>query len=323
MTIIRHTIGKKLTPKIKYQRKKMFTKTQRETILKKWGQEVYIRILNEIEIYTDKWKLSDMHFNDSYSMNAIFFCNSETYGECVLKIGSNFQDKEFVWEYNILREYKGRRFIKVYESEIDISNRKKVMLIERVNPGTQLESEKSLDKRLSVFSELFNGLHIEPEDPLKYKKYIDGVNDCVDMISKNIDHKELYSHMLKAKDIFLSLSAAYQKEVLLHGDLQFHNILLKGNGKYIISDPQGRIGAYIFDIPRYILIEYYNMSKDKRFDKINYIITYLEKSLNVPGTIIKQCFYIETTKFECYLASLDDYNKDISTVIFAETIMKN
>lgn len=297
----------------------MFTEEQAEKVIKAWGEDIYTKILREIKIYSNKWQLSNLRFHDSYSMNAIFFCKSETYGECVLKIGSNLQDKEFVWEYNILREYNGRRYVKVYASDIDIEAGKKIMLIERVSPGTQLKDEESLDKRLTVFSELFNGLHIKPENATLYKKYADGLNENADSISTRNDCKDLYSHILKAKDIFSSVSAVYRQEMLLHGDLQYHNILKRDNGKYAMVDPQGRIGDPIFDIPRYILIEYYNSTKEGRADKMNYIITYLEKSLNIPNEIIRQCFYIETVSFECWWASVGDY--DINNVNFAEMMM--
>ena len=297
----------------------MFTEMQTEKIIEAWGQNTYAKILREIEIYSKKWKLSDLCFHDSYSMNAIFFCNSEIYGECVLKISGDFQDKEFVWEYNILREYNGRRYAELYASDIDIEAGKKVMLIERINPGTQLHDESSFDKRLAVFSELFNGLHIIPENAAIYKRYADGVNDNAQLISSRDDCKDLHRHILKARDIFSSVTAVYNREMLLHGDLQYHNILRRDNGSYAIIDPQGRIGDPVLDVSRYILIEYYNSSADERAEKINYIIAYLEKSLNIPNEIIRQCFYIEAVSFECWWASVGDYT--IDNVIFAEGVL--
>jgi streptomycin 6-kinase len=163
-------------------------------------------------------------------------------------------------------------------------------------------------------------MHITPENSAIYKKYADGVKDCVEKISKRKDREDLYCHILKAKDIYMSVSAIYNQEKLLHGDLHYHNILLRDNGKYAVIDPQGRIGDPVFDIPRYILIEYYNFPIGERFYKINHIIEYLESSLNIPNEILRQCFYIETAMFECWWASIGDYT--IDNVIFAETIMR-
>jgi len=141
------------------------------------------------------------------------------------------------------------------------------------------------------------------------------------VVNKRADCKERLPHILKAQEIYTSIAAIYNQELLLHGDLQNHNIILRKNGKYAIIDPQGRVGAHVFDVPRYILQEHYNSTLEERFDKINYIITYLEKSLNVPNDIIRKCHYIETTAFECWCASVGDYNMD--KVIFAEKLMRS
>jgi hypothetical protein len=63
--------------------------------------------------------------------------------------------------------------------------------MERVFPGKMLQDEKNLDKRLAVFSKIFNGMHIKPRNTALYKKYADGVNDCVDKISRRDDCKDL------------------------------------------------------------------------------------------------------------------------------------
>ncbi|MCL2420377.1 MAG: aminoglycoside phosphotransferase family protein [Defluviitaleaceae bacterium] len=296
----------------------MLTENQINEIIKAWGQETYIKILKEIEIYTEKWKLSDLSFHESYSMNAIFYCKSEIYGECVLKIGGNFQHAEFVWEYNVLREYGGHRYIKVYESEIDLKAGKKVMLLERVFPGTQLQVEQSLDKRLEIFSGLFNGLHIKPENPALYKSYDTGLREGAEAISHRDDCKALYNHVLKAVDVYASIASVCDSGMLLHKDLQFHNILKKNDDTYAIVDPQGSIGASVIDVARYILIEYYNGPRTVEF--MAYIIAYLEKSLNIPGDIIRKGFYIEAAAFEGWFATVGDYTLD--TVIFAERMMQ-
>jgi streptomycin 6-kinase len=299
----------------------MFTQVQINNIMKEWGQEIYIKILREIEIYSKKWKLSDLSFCENYSMNAIVFCKSELYGEGVLKIGCGLQDSEFISEYNVLREYKGRRFVNVFESDIEAD--KKIMLLKRIFPGTELKEEESFNKRLSVFSELFNGLHIEPDNPALYLKYADKVKYFTDCVNKRTDCKDLHSYAAKAHDICQNISSVYNKEMLLHGDLHYRNILLRDNGKYAIIDPQGLIGNPVFDVPRYILIDYYHNGDkplDKRADRINQIINYFEDSLNIPNKILRQCFYVESITMECWDATLlGEYN--IDNAIFADTVI--
>jgi len=295
----------------------MFTEIQIENINKNWGPEILTRILDQIKVYGAKWKLTDLQFFESYSMNAIFYCRSEIYGQCVLKISCGIQVKEFVWERNILREYDGRGYVKLYDGD------DAAMLIERVLPGTKLEYEENLDKRLAAFSQLFvgdgSGMHIKPKDPSIYKRYEEGLKGNVESLKARDDRRDLYEHSLKALEGFELVSATHNREMLLHGDLHYHNILDKGEGLYAMVDPQGRIADPVFDIPRYILIEYYNCDDEKRWETIDYIINYLAKSLGVSADIIAKCFYIEMVSFECWWASVGDYT--IDNVLFAEKIM--
>jgi hypothetical protein len=111
------------------------TEEQINKIIGRWGQDIYAKILQQIEIYSEKWNLFNFSFIDHYSAGAVFCCKSELYGECVLKIGCwDEDDFEFAFtsQYNVLREYNGGRYVKLYEADIDLSAGKKVMLLERV-----------------------------------------------------------------------------------------------------------------------------------------------------------------------------------------------
>jgi len=298
----------------------MFTKSQEKAIVENWGRGACYKILRETEAYAEKWNLSDLYFSEHYSMNAIFYCDSERYGACVLKIGLGFQDAEFISEYNVLREYDGRRFVRVFESGVEAGH--KIMLMERISPGTMLKDEQRLDKRLAVFSELFAGMHIAPANAALYQSYAAKANGYAEYIISRDDCKELQSHMARANAICASVCVGYPREMLLHGDMNFGNILLKNDGKYAAVDPQGLLGDPVFDIPRYVLSEYYHsfdIPAGQRIEKINHIIEYISGNLNIPHKILRQCFYVEIATFECWRASTGDY--DIDNVLFAEGIM--
>ena len=177
----------------------IFTDTQKNKVIDKWGQDFYSKILTYTKIYSEKWMLSDFEFVEYYSFNAIFFCKSELYGDCVLKIYGEPS------EYNALCEYNNSgKFCKVFECDPENT----IMLIERIIPGKMLRDELSLEKRLAVFSELFNGLHIEPKTPVTpdscgISTYTDWVIDTANyIISKREDNKELCIHALKTKEIY-------------------------------------------------------------------------------------------------------------------------
>jgi streptomycin 6-kinase len=300
-----------------------FTEKQKKAIIKNWGDDFYGKILRDIETYSEKWKLSDFELVEYYSINAILFCKSELYGDCVLKIGGNYQDYEFAAEYNTLRAYNGRKYVKVYESDIDIANGKKIMLIERAIPGNRLREEKTKKKRLAVFSELFNGLHIEPENPeiyTSYKNWIyEAVKDCEE--SQN-DIKEIGGYMQKAQDIYLEIIKTYDKNMLLHIDIYGANIVSESSGGYKIIDPKGVIGDPIFETGQYIFAE---CCEDKiEPENIEILFNYFEKSLNIPQNILRKCFFIETVRFISYYASKYGASEfDIERVKFAWNVVNN
>jgi len=298
-----------------------FTEAQKNKIIERWGQDFYLKILGDIETYSERWNLSDIEFIEHYSVNFIFFCKSKLYGDCVLKMGGNFQDKEFLGEYNTLREYNGKRYVKVYEGDVNIEKRIKVMLIERCIPGKTLSEEKSLEERLSVFSELFNGLHIEPKNPEIYESYVDWVCKTAEKSeSSKKDLQGLNAYIQKAKNICLEVCEKYNKKALLHIDIYGDNIVSDNTG-YRLIDPKGIIGDPIFETGQFIFAEC--CENEIQPEKIGTVFNYLKKSLNIPDKILRQCFYIEIVRFICHEYALENGadQEDIKKLEFAESVM--
>lgn len=299
-----------------------FDQNEIENIIKRFGEYFYNKVLRDIEVYAEKWNLTSFQFVASYSANLVFKCYSENYGNVVLKIG-NPSFGEMVTEFNTLYEYNGRRFCRVFDADI----KNGVILEECVQPGIPLREENSLDKRLSVFCSLYEGLHKTPAKAEVYPTYIEWVCRITEYMSKRQDYTDLYLHMKKAKDMCLSISNLYSDKMLLHGDFHHDNILLGNDGQYIIIDPKGVIGDPVFDVPRFILNEFGDEKTTELYNKINDIIYKLEENLNIPKVILKQCLYIETAMGVCWSvedgSTLDEYPRLIENVAFAETILNS
>lgn len=297
-----------------------FKQNEIENVINRFGKDFYKKVLRDIETYADKWTLTSFQFIPSYSSNLIFICYSENFGRVVLKIG-NPSFREIFTEFNTLCEYNGRRFCRVFDDDIENG----VILEECVQPGNPLRDESSLDKRLSVFCSLYKGLHIMPIKAEIYPTYTEWVCRITEYMSKRQDCKELYLYMKKAKDICLSVYTLYSQKMLLHGDFHHDNILLGNDGEYIIIDPKGVIGDPVFDIARFILNEFGGEITTELYKKINHIICILEKKLNIPSYILKQCFYVETTMGVCWSvedgSTPEEYQKLLENVAFAETIL--
>lgn len=299
-----------------------FKQNEIENVINHFGKDFYEKVLRDIEAYADKWTLTSFQFIPSYSAKIIFKCYSENFGNVVLKI-SNLSFREVFAEYNTLCQYNGRRFCRVFDADIENG----VILEECVQPGNPLRDESSLDKRLSVFCSLYKGLHIPPDKAEIYPTYTEWVGRITEYMSKRQDCKELYLHMKKAKDICLSVSTLYSQKMLLHGDFHHDNILLGNDGEYIIIDPKGVIGDPVFDVPRFILNEFGDEITTELYKKINYIICILEKNLNIPNDILRQCLYVETAMGECWMvedgSTPEEYPRLNKSVGFAEAILNN
>ncbi|MGH4122467.1 MAG: aminoglycoside phosphotransferase family protein [Clostridium sp.] len=297
-----------------------FNQNKIENIIDRFGKDFYEKVLRDIKTYADKWALSSFQFIPSYSANLVFKCYSENLGSVVLKIG-NPSFREVITEFNTLKEYNGRRFCRIFDADIESG----VILEECVQPGNTLRDENSLDKRLSVFSSLYKGLHITPIKADIYPTYIEWVCRITEYMSKRQDCKELYLYMKKARDICLSVSNVYSQKMLLHGDFHHDNILLGYDGEYKIIDPKGVIGDPVFDVPRFILNEFGDEITTELYKKINDIICILEKKLNIPKYILKQCLYVETAMGVCWCiedgSTPEEFEKFIKTVAFADAIM--
>jgi streptomycin 6-kinase len=297
-----------------------FNQNDIDNIINRFGKDFYEKVLRDIEVYADKWILSSFQFIPSYSANLVFICNSENFGNVVLKIG-NSSFGEIFSEFNTLCQYNGGRFCRVFDADIENG----IILEECVQPGNPLRDESSLDKRLNVFCSLYNGLHITPAKAEIYPTYTEWVGRVTEYMSKRQDYKELYLYMKKAKDICSSVSTLYSQKMLLHGDFHHDNILLGNDGEYIMIDPKGVIGDPVFDVPRFILNEFGDEITTELYKKINDIICILEKNLNIPSDILKQCLYVETAMGICWSvkdgSTPEEYPSLIKNVAFAETIL--
>lgn len=296
-----------------------FSSQECEKVIAHFGQEFYDKVLGYTEYYSDKWKLSQMQLVDYYSINCIFTCYSSIYGDSVLKI-CNASNNETSTEYNALKEFNGRGICKLFAADIE----KGVMLIERLLPGTQLKDEPLQEKRLTAFLSLLSALHVEPANPNIYPSYTDWVSRITDYMSNQSEYQQLYNHMLKAKELYLTITKTYNKQMLLHGDFHYENILLGSNDHYVVIDPKGVIGDPVFDTPRYILNECYRddigETLEQRLCTINDIIQFLGKKLNIPCGILKQCLYVETAMSECWMVESNE-TPDMDNVLFAEMLL--
>jgi AraC-like DNA-binding protein len=312
------------------------TEQQKERITKYYGNSFYSKMLENFDLYLEKWKLVDFEFIEDFdgSYHHIkFFCKSELYGDCVLKI---YDDDEILVEYSALLEYNGCGDHCVKALGYEPSDKMQgAILTQRVFPGKSLMTEEpSLEKRLEIYSGLFSGMHIETKNPDIYYSYTHWVNtigmpdellfgdreaELKDFENLKELQPELYPHALKAKEIYLNLLCVYDKKLLLHGRLDSYNIKSCGNGKYKVANPVGVVGDPVFEAGSFIFWECFKWHEiTMEPEKAETIIGYLEKRLNIPDKILRQVFYIATV-MAYWGNDKDKYPED--TIKFAESVM--
>lgn len=281
----------------------LFERDNEERIINEFGNEFYIRTKELLKLNASKWEVNDLKFINSYSTSLIFKGVSRAYGPVIMKFSRD--SHEFKNEVQALKSFDGDVISKLYEVDLD----NLVLLEEAIEPGTVLEQEKNLNTRLNEFCKLLGQMHFsegysKPHDTLESdchdKSYKDWVFNITDFMEKQKEWHDVTAHMKRAKDYFIELSEAFPSEKLLHGDFHYYNILQTDTG-YKVIDPKGVRGNWIFDIPRYVLNEFWDEADDLRVDDtINKVITFLSNNLKLDAQILYKLLYIEGTMAMCW-----------------------
>jgi len=307
-----------------------FTEIDIKNITKAFGEEFYAGLADALEKYCGIWNLKILSLVDYFSVNCIFICESRKFGDCVLKVSSN-STEELTAEYNTLIEYQGRHHCEVYAA--DLANG--VILLEKITPGTRLKDEPSLNKRLCVFASLYNGLHIAPADAEKYVGYTKKVSDRLEAMrnyagrdkDKVMNFAKLYAQMEKANKICVDLCGEYDKQMLLHGDMHYDNIIL-GSGGYVLIDPQGFVGDPVFDIARYLLNEMGNMDESlqfvEKFTAMRAITVQLQSLTGVPYAAMEKCLFVDIVLLSCWeVTACMEAEVDFESIALAEYLLEH
>ncbi len=111
---------------------------------------------------------------------------------------------------------------------------------------------------------------------------------------------EMTVHMKRARAWYLELAEQYTSKTLLHGDFHYYNIL-KSELSYKIIDPKGVIGHPIFDIPRYILNEFWDEEESNNAHvTLDKVLKIVGERLNISRLVLSKLLYIEGTMAWCW-----------------------
>lgn len=154
-------------------------------------------------------------------------------------------------EVNALKAFSG------YGAAVILAEGEGLILLEQAVPGTSLKSyfpEKN-ENLVHIACNVMKQLHSAPAPE---ENIFPHMRDWLKVFDKNWDMPKNY--LQKARQLRDNLLQIPSKDVLLHGDLHYDNILQNSNS-WIIIDPKGVIGHPINELWAFIM----DMEQDTRF----------------------------------------------------------
>ena len=247
----------------------------------------------KIEKYVKEFKLSNIQVYDSLTYNIILFADSEDYDKVVLKIEIPYKEMT-IRESVALELNNGLGSSKCYFKNIDDG----VLIIERLIPGTPLNTINDLEERVKIFSDVRERFNIRVNSTNELPTYTDILNRSINMVNEQQERfGDLKSPILKAETLYGEINKMNDNTYLLHSDLHGDNILLSG-GEWKAIDPHGFIGNKVFDNAIFI---------QKELDRIGYteenidrLIELMTKYNNCSKESIAYAFYVNFVLNICW-----------------------
>lgn len=265
---------------------------EKEKIISHFGRPFLLHTEKCLAAYAGVWGLSGFSLVDYFSVNCIFLCKAEKWGNAVLKIGAPAPETQN--ELNALLAYNGAPFCKVYEQDAAGG----LLLLERIQPGTVLRQVPVFKQRAEIFAGLYKGLHKAVNPGEGYPLYTGWVSRITRYMERKEGFSALAACMRRAEGYCMEISGQYNRHMLLHGDLHHDNILKNSEGGYTIIDPKGVAGDPIFDVARFLLNE--ADTPDAENVCLREKIEVFSKLLGLPLPVLKKCYFIEAAMATCW-----------------------
>jgi streptomycin 6-kinase len=239
------------------------------------------------------------------------------FGDAVMKVGYSPLENE----YNCLREFAGRGACEVFAC--DLAHH--VILEQRITPGTTLLEVTNQDDRIDKFVSLFENLHVVPSADAAFPTIHEVMNRRLGYIRTREDCHFLSRVIDKAKNTLQSLCSKCTNQILLHGDLHHQNILLSQDQNYLIIDPIGYIGDPVFDVSRFIMLEFDDNLTSAPECEILEFISKVADRLHMASSLLIQCLFVDNVTWLSsdlqHGESLDDSQFIVDNIFVAERLL--
>lgn len=154
----------------------------------KWLNSVH-RI---IEKYVKKFNLYNVKLVKELTMNVVLFASSDEYGEVVIKICS--PSPTSFNEIKYMKLCSSKYFAKCYYFNI----KDRVMILENIYPGYQLNHIKNQEERINIFCDMLNNIVTDDISKSTFPSYEKKLKETIKLVNNN---KQKYSNILYMLDI--------------------------------------------------------------------------------------------------------------------------
>lgn len=283
------------------------------------GHEWINNIDNIIEKYKKKFLLTNIRLVDNVSINVVLFAESAKLGSIVIKIGA--PNKTIISEMNTIKYYSPNYFPKCYYYSIE----DRVIILERIFPGYNLNTLETFEERLKIFVDISNNLLI-PIENIKDKEHFLAFHDIFkSKIEYAYQNKSKYLDILwmidKANNIYDKMHNMNLPKYLLHNDLHYKNILKSEDGWKAI-DPHGIIGERVIELSQFIRSELDNVNLDNKceFDKVISLVSeYYKEDISL---ILETLYLYIVEKVIFYIKNKDSQNRILHNINICKKILR-
>jgi streptomycin 6-kinase len=208
----------------------------------KEGEEWLKNLPNLVKYISDNWHLQNLKPVDNLSYNYVLQ-GTRVADELLVVVKISCDAIEFNQEVNALKSYQNSgSCIPILEVNYDCN----AFLMPQAIPGDSLATlfPQHDDLAIKYACSVISNLHSVSIDKNIEWPTLRGWLKCFDHTKTSILPKE---HLHKAKKLVSYLLSEKTKNVLLHGDLHYDNLIKQGN-KWIAIDPKGVVGDPAFEI---------------------------------------------------------------------------
>ena len=262
-----------------------------------------------LEKYSGLWRLNNLTFMATNTVNLLFSCESELYGSCVLKMC--IPGPETATEINCLKAYDGKSYCKLWACDLSDD----VLLLERVIPGDQMWAVEDYRERARLMADTVKNLPVPYKGTEKFPSYLSWMKNIHAKLTGMGGLDGVIRYLNKALNVYSELKQNYSQSCLLHGDLHQENMLLNSKGGYTIIDPKGVVDDPVMETARFLLNE---MPCDE--NKILEMAEIMAPVICIPAKDILKSLFIDAALsnswcMEEYFPSTEAFEKKKAEVI--------